>query len=77
MCSPCRRGGCCRAAIYACRKTDTTIISLREERIEESEEARPGVIADFDHDGGVVRLEILDASKCVQEPLSVTLSTDG
>jgi uncharacterized protein YuzE len=58
------------------RETDTMIISLRDERIKESDEVRPGVIADFGYDGGVVRFEILDASKHVQEPLSVTLSTD-
>jgi Protein of unknown function (DUF2283) len=38
-------------------------ISLRQERIKESDEVRPGVIADFGYDGGIVRFEILDASK--------------
>ena len=56
------------------RETDTMLISLRDERIEESDEVRPGVIADFGYDGGVVRFEILDASKHVQDPLSVTLA---
>ncbi len=57
------------------RDTDTMVISLRDERIKESDEVRPGVIADFGCDGGVVRFEILEASKHVQEPLSVTLAT--
>jgi uncharacterized protein YuzE len=48
------------------RETDTMTITLREERISESDEVRPGVIADFGYDGGIVRFEILDASKVVQ-----------
>lgn len=47
-------------------ETDSLTISLREERIKESDEVRPGVIADFGYDGGVVRFEILQASKVVQ-----------
>jgi uncharacterized protein YuzE len=47
-------------------ETDTMTITLREERIKESDEVRPGVIADFGYDGGIVRFEILDASKVVQ-----------
>ena len=47
---------------------DTVVISLRESAIETSDEVRPGVIADFDAAGDVVRLEILDASRVVQNP---------
>lgn len=47
------------------RETDTLTIVLRDEKIRESDEARPGVIADFGYDGGVVRFEIPDASKQV------------
>ncbi len=47
------------------RETDTMTITLREGRIRESDEVRPGVIADFGEDGGIVRFEILDASKVV------------
>jgi len=57
------------------RATDTMVITLRDERIKDSDEVRPGVIADFGYDGGVVRFEILDASKRVADPLSVTLAT--
>lgn len=55
--------------------TDTLVITLRDARIKESDEVRPGVIADFGYDGGVVRFEILEASKRVEDPLSVTLAT--
>jgi len=47
-------------------QTDSLTIALRDERIKESDEIRPGVIADFGYDGGVVRFEILQASKIVQ-----------
>ena len=46
-------------------ETDTMTITLREARIKESDEVRPGVIADFGYDGGIVRFEILNASKLV------------
>ena len=45
--------------------TDTLTISLREARIRESDEVRPGSTEDFGEDGAVVRFEILDASKAV------------
>jgi uncharacterized protein YuzE len=56
------------------RETDTMVITFKEERIKESDEVRPGVIADFGYDGSIVRFEILDASKHVEDPLSVTLA---
>ena len=49
-------------------EADTVVISLRESAIEESDEVRPGVIADFDSAGEVVRFEVLDASRVVQNP---------
>lgn len=49
------------------RETDTLMITLREERIQESDEVRPGVIADFGYDGKVVRFEIMHASQIVQK----------
>lgn len=48
------------------RETDSMVITLRDERIRESDEVRPGVVADFGYDGGIVRFEILQASKVVQ-----------
>ncbi len=47
-------------------EADALTITLRDERIRESDEVRPGVIADFGYDGCIVRFEILDASKVVQ-----------
>ena len=55
-------------------ETDSLIIAVREESIRESHEARPGVIADFGYDGGIVRFEILRASQVVTSPRSVELA---
>jgi len=49
------------------KETDTLTITLRDARVKESDEIRPGVIADFGYDGGVVGFEILQASKVVEE----------
>jgi uncharacterized protein YuzE len=48
-------------------ETDTLTIHLRDERIKESDEVRPGVIADYGYDGGIVRFEVLRASKVVEK----------
>jgi uncharacterized protein YuzE len=48
--------------------TDTLSIILNEQPIAESDEEKPGVILDFDASGNVVSLEILDASRRVDQP---------
>ena len=47
-------------------ETDTLTIRLRDERIKESEEVRPGVVADYGFDSGIVRFEVLRVSKVVE-----------
>lgn len=47
--------------------TDTLTIRLRDERIKESDEVRPGLVVDYGYDGGVVRFEVLRASKVVEK----------
>ena len=47
------------------KETDSLVITLRDDRIKESDEVRPGVIADFGCDGGIVRFEIMQASRVV------------
>lgn len=49
------------------KETDSLTISLREVQIKESDEVRPGVIADFGYDGGIVSFEVLEASKVVEQ----------
>ncbi len=59
------------------RETDTLTIVLRETKIRESDEVRPGVIADFGYDGGVVRFEILDASKQIENANEMQFAVAG
>jgi uncharacterized protein YuzE len=59
------------------RETDTLTIIFRSGAVEESDENRPGVILDYDREGRLVSLEVLDASKRVEEPLSVTVTTEN
>lgn len=47
---------------------DVLRILFNSAPIEESDEDKPGVILDYDKDGNVVGLEILDASKRVEHP---------
>jgi uncharacterized protein YuzE len=39
--------------------------------VEESDEAKPGVILDYDIEGNIVGLEILNASKRVDNPKAI------
>jgi uncharacterized protein YuzE len=59
------------------RQSDTLTIVLREARIRESDEVRPGVIADFGYDGGVVRFEVLEASKQVENASEMEFAVAG
>ncbi len=52
-------------------ETDTLRVLFRDAPIEESDEDKPGVILDYDKDGNVVGLEVLDASKRIDNPRSV------
>jgi len=45
--------------------------------IEESDEDKPGVILDYDKDGNVVGIEILNASKRMENPRSVEYAVAG
>jgi uncharacterized protein YuzE len=47
---------------------DVLRIRLNTSAIDESDESHPGVILDFDTAGGIVGIEILDASKRVEQP---------
>ncbi len=52
-------------------EVDVLHIILSSAPIEESDEEKPGVILDYDKDGNVVGLEVLDASKRTENPRSV------
>ncbi|MBM3888821.1 MAG: DUF2283 domain-containing protein [Verrucomicrobia bacterium] len=49
-------------------EVDVLRILLSSVPIEESDEDKPGVILDYDKDGNVVGLEILDASQRMENP---------
>lgn len=53
------------------KETDTMSIILREGKVAESDEPRPGLILDYDSQGRLVSLELLDASEQVKRPQSV------
>jgi uncharacterized protein YuzE len=53
-------------------KTDTLSLILREDVvIVESDEEKPGIVLDYDGEGNLVSLEILDASKRVTDASKV------
>jgi len=53
------------------KETDTLTIRFNDNPIIESDEEKPGIIIDFDEEGNMVGIEVLDASRRVKEPTSV------
>ena len=58
-------------------EVDILRIILSDTPIEESDEDKPGVILDYDKEGNIVGLEVLDASKKIKNPRSVEYSVAG
>jgi uncharacterized protein YuzE len=55
-------------------EVDVLRILLSNAAIQESDEEKSGVIIDYDKDGNVVGLEILDTSKRMENPRSLEYS---
>ena len=47
---------------------------FREVPVAESDEDKPGVILDYDAAGNIVSIEVLDASRRVEEPRTVSVA---
>ena len=50
---------------------DVLNIVLTEGPVEDSDESCPGLILDYDKRGNVVSIEVLEASRRIEDPLSV------
>ncbi len=57
--------------------TDVLRILFRQAVVEESDEDKPGMILDYDKDGNIVGLEVLDASKRIENPKAVEYTVTG
>lgn len=61
-------------AVYD-KSTDILMLYLSDAPVDESDEERPGIIMDYDIQGNVVAIEILDASKRVSNPEEMRFTT--
>ncbi len=52
-----------------------TVIFNERAQVAESDEDKPGIILDYDKDGNLVSLEVLDASKRVTEAKKIEFQT--
>ncbi|PIP09168.1 MAG: hypothetical protein COX51_00160, partial [Syntrophobacteraceae bacterium CG23_combo_of_CG06-09_8_20_14_all_50_8] len=58
-------------------EVDVLRILFSNQPIEESDEDKPGVIIDYDKGGNIVGLEVLEASKRVENPRSLEYAVAG
>ena len=59
------------------QEVDVLRILFSKAAIEESDEDKPGIILDYDRDGNIVGLEVLDASKRMENPRSLDYAVTG
>ena len=53
------------------QEVDILTIILNDTDIDESDEDKPGIIIDYDERGNIVGMEILDASRRIDDPGTV------
>ena len=56
---------------------DVLRILFSNAKIEESDEDKPGLIPDYDAEGNIVGLEVLDTSKRMENPKSLDYAVTG
>ena len=59
------------------QEVDVLRILFSQAVIEESDEDKPGVILDYDKDGNIVGLEVLDASKRMENTRALDYAVTG
>ncbi len=57
--------------------SDTPTLELKPGPVAESDEDKPGIILDYDAAGNLVSIEILDASRRVEEARSMQFQVAG
>ena len=57
--------------------SDTLTLELKPGPVAESDEDKPGIILDYDTGGDLVSIEILDASRRVEEARSMQFKVAG
>ncbi len=59
------------------KETDTLSLILTDEKIAESDEQGEGLILDYDKNGHLVSIEVLDASRHVKQPQAMVFALAG
>ena len=58
-------------------QTDTLSIILKDAEVVESDEEKNGIILDYDLEGDIISLEILDAKSRVTQPMQMVYELAG
>jgi len=53
------------------KEVDVVYIQFSEKKVAESDEDKPGIIFDYDDEGNIVGIEVLNASKKMVQPNGV------
>lgn len=53
------------------KEVDVVYIQFSEKKVAESDQDKPGIILDYDDEGNIVGIEVLDASKKMVQPNGV------
>ena len=59
------------------QELDVLRILFSETEIDESDEDKPGIVLDYDKDGNIVGLEVLDASRRMEDPRALEYAVTG